>query len=95
MAFYPEPRRCEMADVRPGDVVYLPYSGVVMEVYATRRATVTVDERELDCVIFSGWYTPHHHAEQRWTDDSRQRPNGYVKVIGDLRDVIAFDEVPA
>lgn len=89
---YPEPKKIPAELVRPGDVVYLPYSGAVIEVHDRRRIVwINPDGIPIPTVIYTGWITRPYEEDPVFTDDSRQREGSTMYVLGDMRDVLDFD----
>jgi len=83
-----ERRRVTGIEIQVGDLVYVPWGDVVIEVTGTRRETVMVDGAECDTVVLSGHVTTHGgRGVTTWTDNCRQTATGHhrLTVIGDVR----------
>jgi hypothetical protein len=92
MTIYERHRKITAADVRPGDIAYIPWSGRTVEVQEVRRAVwINPDRIAMPLVIAGVWRVDGLADDQTYNDDARWKPTDTIYVLGDQRDMIEHD----
>lgn len=92
MPIYEHHRKVQAYAVRPGDIAYIPWSGRTVEVYEVRRAVwINPDRVPIATVIASVYRCDGRTGDMVLNDNARWRETDTIYVVGDQRDVIAFE----